>query len=79
MGQKQTFAVHKPMSALPPIADILDQMVSRYFGGCDLVRCWIGGGKMEDLFQRAGLFLLALIAAAFIVFAFVTGHTGSPF
>jgi hypothetical protein len=34
---------------------------------------------MEGLFARAGIFVLALMAAAFIVFAFVTGHTGSPF
>jgi hypothetical protein len=36
---------------------------------------------MENLnfFERAGLFLLALIAAAFIAVAFITGHTGSPF
>jgi hypothetical protein len=33
LGQKQTFAAHKPMSALPPIADIsllFDHLVGGY-------------------------------------------------
>ena len=40
LGQKQTFAVHQPMSALPPIADIPgDDQHVRFVPKAELMQC----------------------------------------
>jgi hypothetical protein len=58
MGQKQTFSESKPMSALPPKADIRDTHRHVWFGPttdvafAEMRRCCLGGVRAKNRDDR---------------------------